>query len=145
MKINHSAIALLILLLASPVAMSEQTQEEFLAGFIAGKYHLLGKYLNSEKTYFGKIDLIATEKGIEVQRFIEGNKISGTAAIEKATVDKIDVLRMRFTENNIKYEETCMIDGDLDNYARITCYLYQPGVKTTNPGLEVLFIDHSVN
>jgi len=139
MKINHLLITSL-LLLASAAAMSEQSQEEFLAGFIAGKYHLLGKSLNSEKTYFGKIELIVTEKGIEIQRFIEGRKITGTAA-----VDNVDVLRMRFTENNIKYEETCMIDGDLDNNARITCYLYQPGIRTVNPGLEALFIDRSTN
>ncbi len=49
---------------------------------------------------------------------------------------------MRFVEHNLQYEETCMIDSDLDNYARITCYLHQPGSETDNPELEALFIVH---
>ena len=127
------------------MALAEQTQEQFLLNFVAGKYHLVGKSPGSDTTYYGKVQLVSTESGIEVHRFIAGKTIAGSGTIEKATADNVSVLRIRFTENSTEYEETCMIDGDLDNYARITCYLYESGVRTSNPGLEVFFIDHGNN
>ncbi len=33
--------------------------------------------------------------------------------------------------------------NDLDNYARISGYVYQLGKKILKPGLEALFIDHN--
>ena len=114
--------------------------------FVEGKYHLVGKSLDSEETYYGNVELVASHGNrIKVRRTISGITIMGIGAIEKETADNVNVLRIRFEENDVKHEETCMIDGDLDNYARITCYLYQPGVSTSNPGLEALFIDHDEN
>ena len=64
----------------------------------------------------------------------------GKAAVEKALHGETEVLRIIFREADTDYEETCLISGDLDNYARLTCYLYRPGVKTDDPGLEAFFI-----
>ena len=141
MKVGRFLIELSALCLKSQVCVANQNQNEFLAGFVAGRYHLIGKSPDSDNTYYGKVGLISTERGIEVHRFVAGKTIVGSGAIEKATADDVNVLRIRFKENNTEYEETCMIDGDLDNFARISCYLYRSGVKTGNPGLEALFID----
>jgi len=132
-----------ILFLISSVAIAQQGQEGFLADFIAGNYLLVGKLPDSNNTYHGKLQIVSTDSGIEVHRIISGKTISGSGAIEKATADGVGVFRMRFREDGTEFEETCMIQSDLDNYARITCYLYQPGVRTGNPGLEALFIDHN--
>lgn len=143
MKMNHLVFKIIALLLISPLSIAEQSQEEFLVGYISGKYHLVGKSVDSQEAYYGKVQLVAKDNNeIEVLRTIAGKTVVGVGAIEKATPDKINVLRIRFEEKNSEFEETCMIDGDLGNYARITCYLYQPGVRTNNPGLEALFIDH---
>jgi len=45
-------------------------------------------------------------------------------------------------EENKSYEATYLIDSDLDNYGRLTGYLYIKGTETKKPGLEALFIDH---
>lgn len=71
--------------------------------------------------------------------------MSGRAAIEAAVGGDARVLRIRFEQDGKSYEQTCMVGSDLDNYARISCYLYVPGRKTMNPGMEVLFIDHNAN
>jgi len=142
---NRLLLAVGILFLNSPLTAQEQTQEQFLASFIAGKYHLVGKSLDSDNTYYGKVKLVSTGSGVVVHRIIAEKTTIGSGAIEKATADNVNLLRIRFVENNTEFEETCIIGSDLDNYARITCYLYQSGVKTSNPGLEVLFIDRGEN
>ena len=42
-----------------------------------------------------------------------------------------------------EYEITYLWRSDLDNYARLSGYLYQPGEKTDSPGMEALFRDHT--
>ena len=142
---NHLLIIVGILFLNSSLAVAEQTQQQFLASFIAGKYHLVGKAIDSDRTYYGKVQIVSTESGIEVHRLLAEKTIIGSGAIEKATADNVKLLRIRFTENDMEFEETCIISSDLDNYARITCYLYRSGRETSNPGLEVLFIDRGEN
>jgi hypothetical protein len=46
-----------------------------------------------------------------------------------------------FSHRNRDYEATYLIHADLDNYARLTGYLFQASGKTVKPGLEALFID----
>jgi len=80
--------------------------------------------------------------GLKVRRSINGQVIYGTAAIETALNGDARVIRIRFRENQIFYEQTCLSQSDLDNYARISCYLYRLDKSTTEPGLEALFHDH---
>ncbi len=62
--------------------------------------------------------------------------------IDVVTADKIKVLRVTFTENKKEYEATYLIDSDLDNYGRLTGYIYLKAGGTKSPGLEALFSDH---
>lgn len=110
---------------------------------VVGKYLLIGKALNSDKTYYGKVDIQDNEGKLVVIREINGKYTQGTAAIESALGGDAKVLRIKFIENKINYEQTCRVGSDLDNYARITCYLYQPNVETMQPGLEAMFHDHT--
>ena len=137
---------LVILMVSAQISLGENIIESdndtsVFEGFIIGKYFLLGKAVNSHKTYFGEITLEGTKSGIKITRSINGKTIKGTAALEKTMGDNVSVLRMRFEENQIKYETTCLISSDLDNYARMTCHVYEPGKSTKNPGLEALFIN----
>lgn len=124
----------------SPVKADEQV--DFLSHFIMGKYHLIGKVLDSNKPYYGRVFIEVDSSKISVKRVIDGVAIEGAGSIEKVLAGEAYVLRVRFAENGVKFEKTCMVNSDLDNYARMTCYLYKPGVKTTQPGLEALFIVH---
>ncbi|APW43041.1 hypothetical protein [Rhodoferax saidenbachensis] len=106
-----------------------------------GDYILVGKAVDSDQTYHGKVKIKSSGKGFIVTRQVGGKSINGTAKIEPTNGGESSVLRIRFTEANIKYEQTCLVASDLDNYGRISCYLYRPGANTMQPGLEVLFHD----
>lgn len=119
---------------------AEKSAEEFIAGFVSGKYHLIGKRINTEDTYLGDVEINASGTEIEIKKNIQSKVIIGTGTIESVTADNIIVLRFRFIENSVDIEEICLIDSDLDNYARLTCYLYQKDVRTNSPGMEAMFI-----
>ena len=118
-------------------------EDQFLKEFITGDYLLVGQELDTEKTYNGKVSIYLDDERLKVKRLINGQIIYGVAAFEPVLNNDSQVLRIRFSDKELQYEETCLLSSDLDNYARISCYLYMPGVKTINPGLEVLFINHN--
>jgi len=140
-KLIH-CITGLVFCLVFPLAAAGEGQESFLSDFVHGQYVLVGKSPGSNDTYHGKVNIVSTENGLVVHRVISGSTIVGSGAIESAGADNTRVLRIRFSENGTDFEETCMVQSDLDNYARITCYLYEPGAPGGNPGLEALFVDH---
>ncbi|WP_395345334.1 hypothetical protein PN836_010240 [Ningiella sp. W23] len=120
-------------------------EDNFLHMMVQGKYILVGKALDSNVTYHGKVEITDNKGKLVVFRKINGRSTKGTATIEPALNGDAKVLRIRFKESEIKFEQTCMVGSDPDNYARISCYLYQPKVRTMQPGLEVLFNDHTAN
>ncbi len=129
------------LLLQPPAAVAADGRDgEFLYGFLAGRYQLVGKGPESTVTYAGRVTLARGDSGLVVTREIGGRSVTGSARVETAG-ENVEVLRIRFAEAGVEYEETCLIGSDLDNYARLTCHLYRPGVRTDAPGLEALFID----
>lgn len=113
--------------------------------FLVGDYLLVGKAPDSQLTYSGKVSIRAGEQGLEVRRVIGDTSVTGIAAIEPALQGEARVLRIRFEQEGVGFEETCLWQSDLDNYARISCYLYQPQVPTRQPGLEVMFYDHTAD
>lgn len=132
---------IIVILIILPLASI--AEEDFLSSFVQGSYLLVGKGLDSEQTYHGKVQIKNNNGALKIVRYINGKTIDATGAIEPALNGDARVLRIRFTENEKLYEQTCLVDSDLDNYARISCYLYQPEAKTNQPGLEVLFNDHN--
>ena len=100
------------------------SEEDSLYAFLEGTYHLIGRLPDSNKTYFGKVVLKKTDDALQVARVINGKEIKGVGKIEAATADKIKVLRIIFIDENKNYEATFLINSDLDNYARLSRYLY---------------------
>ncbi|HPI92372.1 MAG TPA: hypothetical protein PLT09_13545 [Deltaproteobacteria bacterium] len=138
-------ISIAVLALMGQPAMGDDiADDESLYGFLAGRYITIGKELNSDRTYCGKV-VFSHEKGhLMVTRDIGGKISKGEGRIEHALgPDKADVLRVRFVQAGQEYEITYLWQSDLDNYARLSGYLYQPGRKTDSPGMEALFIDHT--
>jgi hypothetical protein len=139
--------SLVVLFLFITVAQAKDStvnsfdESTFLQSLIAGQYNLIGKSLNSQNTYLGEVSISdgESESELQITRVINGKITIGKAKIEQ-TMEKTHVLRIHFTENEINYEQTCLIGSDLDNYARLTCHLYEPEKHTKNPGLEALFI-----
>lgn len=129
-----------LLFLASPLFAEEAAREESDYDYLVGSYECIGRWPDSSNTYSGRVEISESGNGVKIIRTINGQKITATAKYETVTPDKIEVLRVRFTQKGKDYEETCMVRGDLDNYARITCYMYTKGTKKV--GLETLFPDH---
>ena len=123
-------------------AQNEEEKGEFYYGLLDGSYDVIGRYPDSNQTYTGKIILIKSGETLEVIRKIKNKVIRGIGKIETASADKIKVLRVRFTEHGKRYEATYLINVDIDNYGRLTGYIYLQDGETKIPGLEALFSDH---
>ncbi|BCV48674.1 hypothetical protein [Shewanella algae] len=121
----------------APAAFAEV--DELFKQYLQGNYQLVGKAIDSDASYTGKMSIYEQGGELKVRREIEGLSIQGTAAIEPVLNGDAKVLRIRFQQRERDIEASCLWRGDLDNYARISCYLYHPGEDTENPGLEALF------
>ena len=150
-KMNKKTIYFIIALFSVSILtgwaqeQGDSSETDFLCGFLQGSYHLIGRLPDSDETYSGEV--VLKEKGdkLEVIRRVEGREIKGIGKIETATADKKKVLRIRFMDGDKSYEATYLIGSDLDNYGRLTGYLYLEDGSTKVPGLEALFIDHRAN
>ena len=116
-----------------------------LLDYFTGSYRLVGKELDSDKAFIGRIVINRKDKQLQVLRTVNGITSEGVGRLEIAPLASSRVLRIRFTSGNNKFEGTYLFHSDLDNYARITGYLYKIDPKTgipidtKNPGLEALF------
>jgi hypothetical protein len=140
MKRRYLFIIPLVFLCFFTWAETKNNDSDFLYNFLAGSYELIGRFPDSSMTYAGKVVLIKSGDHLEVIRTIKNKVVKGTGKIETAAADKIKVLRIRFIDENKSYEGTYIIDSDLDNYARLTGFLYLKEGGTKEPGLEALFI-----
>jgi len=109
--------------------------------FVLGEYRLIGQAPDSDTAYTGRLRLFENARGLRASRQIDGSNIDAEAAIEPLGADAHEVLRIRFTQDAIDYEETCLVASDLDNYARLSCLLYRRDRTSVRPGLEAMFID----
>lgn len=137
-------ILILTICFCGEVFSDPAKNHEFFYNFLNGTYILVGKSVDNESTYLGKMLLTSKGDHLEVLRTIDGNPVKGTGHIEHALgPDQANVLRVRFSENGNEFEATYLWRVDLDNYARLSGYLYLQGENTKSPGLEVLFIDRA--
>ena len=104
--------------------LGNSSEEDSLYSFLEGTYHLIGRLPDSKETYSGKVVLKKTDDVFQITRVINGKEIKGVGKLEAATADKIKVLRIRFIDESKRYEATCLVNSDLDNYARLSDYLY---------------------
>jgi len=141
----RSITTIFLVLFTLPLVMAGEPRKEFLSDFVLGKYLLVGKSADSTSTYFGHVEIYSENETLKVRRKIGSETVQGSARIESADRGGTKVLRVKFDNNGRSYEKTCLIHGDLDNYARISCYLYLSEGETEQPGLEVLFVDHSTS
>ena len=143
--IQVMSMSVVILALVGQPAIGDNIENHgFWYGYLAGRYIVIGKALDSEKTYCGKV-VFSYEKGrLIVTRNIQGEIVKGEGKIEHALgSDETNVLRVRFIRAGQENEITYLWQSDLDNYARLSGKLYQPGKQTNSPGMEALFIDSS--
>ena len=138
-KINYFAWALVLFLISH--AWAQEGDVDFLLDFLQGQYLVIGQKPDSGECYQGKAVFKREGDHLLMLRSINGHKVKGLGSIAAANTDKVKVLRVNFPQGGREYEVTYLIHSDLDNYARLTGYLYLKSGATKNPGLEALFID----
>jgi len=121
-----------------------QDNREDLSNYLAGRYIVIGREMNSDKTSQGIVTFVYEKGRLSVTQKIRGRCVKGEGRIEHAPgPDKADVLRVRFVQGQKGYEVPCRWQRDLDIYPGLSGYLYQSGKKTDAPGMEVLFRGHA--
>ncbi|MDX1296486.1 MAG: hypothetical protein R3302_09460 [Sulfurimonadaceae bacterium] len=133
------AAFMIALLLTSLYA--DEHESEALLGFFAGKYRFIGVEPGSNRAYCGVAEFAVAEGQLNMTRTVRGKSVEATAMLEQSEMTGNTLLRIRFHDEGVDYEESCLYQSDLDNYARISCYLYEQGKATPMPGLEAYFID----
>jgi len=145
MRASPAILGIFLLLVAHPAgcadADSKELDEEFLRGYMAGEYDLIGRKADSTATYAGHVTLRDEGGVLQVMRTIEGKTDKCAARFDTvAGTDRIPVLRMHFLFDGKEYDATYRWQSDPDNYPRLTGYVYLAGTKA--PGLEALFPIH---
>ena len=104
---------------------------------------MIGKVPEDDGTFLGAVVLEADGNSLKGYRQIGTQKVPVTGQLEHPKCcEHMHILRLRFKHEGRDFEGTYLWQSDLDNYARLTGYVYEAGVRTQSPGLETLFIDH---
>ena len=107
---------------------------------IAGHYELIGRRCESGNLFAGTIIISEVRPNVfTVTRIVAGKTIFGSGKVETTTPDKILIFRMQFNEDGNEMEGSFLWRCDLDNYGRISGYVYPKKYKGEKPGLEALF------
>lgn len=107
----------------------------------AGTYTVIGRLPKSDKTYAGKVLLVANGREFKATRTIAGETTEGRAFVD---VDPVGthILIMEFTQGGCRYEGTYLFMTNFDSWSRFTGHVAQPGHSrdgATDDGLEALF------
>jgi hypothetical protein len=141
MKPEKPFIILLILAAVLCMAMPARgSKDADLPGFLSATYSLIGKKPGSNQTYSGSVTIKTHGDTIEVIRCIGSSRLAGSGSIVAITADKIPNLKVRWREGKDEYEALYVIQGDADNYARLS----GPYVRLRDngkPGWELLYVD----
>ena len=122
-------------------AESKQLDEEFLRGYMAGDYDLIGRKADSTATYTGHVTLREEGGVLQVTRTIEGKTDKCAARFDTvAGADRVPVLRIHFHFDSKEYDAIYRWQSDPDNYPRLTGYVYLAGAKS--PDREAQFPIH---
>lgn len=124
--------------LAAHPAIAESDDESFLPSFVVGDYALIGREPGGGGAYAGTARIDRVEDRLVLERRIDGRTVRAAGRLEPALHGETEVLRFRW-QDGAPMAMTCLVSGDLDNYARLTCLWDVVGLPPREPGLEALF------
>lgn len=107
--------------------------------FIPGRYAIVGQSPDNGPPYAGSAVISVANGAFSLTR-----TIGSTTVIAKGTIEvpsppgEGKVLRFRWVDGT-PHLMTCLVHGDLDNHARLTCAWIIEGVSRQMPGLEAYF------
>lgn len=139
MKKIVSTVILAIVIFSSVWADYE---EDPMLGFILGSYRIVGQEPEDGDLYKGTMSISMDEDGnLEVIREINGETVECSAEMDSVFEGEVSIFVVTFTVDGDDYKAVYLIHSDLDNYARLTGFIFEEERETEVPGIEALFPD----
>jgi hypothetical protein len=133
------AVAVAIAALAAGPAMADESDASVLMSFVAGEYALVGRAPHGGASYAGTAKIAEEGDHLSLERQVSGHTVRATGRVEvPSPPGEGQVLRFRWDDGQA-ITMTCLVAGDLDNYARLTCLWGADGKDLKEPGLEAMF------
>lgn len=134
------AVAVTMGVLATgPVIAADDSDASFLLSFVAGDYAVVGREPDGGAPYAGTAKIAEDGEQLILERRIGGRTARAVGRVEvPSPPGEGQVLRFRWDDGEA-VTMTCLVAGDLDNYARLTCLWGADGRELKEPGLEAMF------
>jgi len=125
--------------LAQGPAIAGDSDASFLLSFVAGDYAVVGREPDGGATYAGTARITQDGDRLVLERRIGGRTVRAVGRVEvPSPPGEGQVLRFRWGDGQAM-TMTCLVAGDLDNYARLSCLWGADGQQLREPGLEAMF------
>jgi hypothetical protein len=121
-----------------PAHAADDDDEPLQWSFVPGRYQLIGRHPDSQRTYAGTARIDRVGKEIRLSREISGKRSEMFGVVRRADPGEAYVLHFKWGRTH-PMEMVCLIGSDLDNYARLTCHWGRKGNPHRQPGIEAYF------
>src|SRR5262245_8413038 len=133
------AVAAAMAVLVPEPAIADDTDDSFLLSFVAGDYAVVGREPDGGPPYAGTAKIAQDGDHLVLERRIGGRTVRALGRVEvPSPPGEGQVLRFRWGDGQAMLM-TCLVAGDLDNYARLTCLWGAENQQLKEPGLEAMF------
>ncbi|HZP08330.1 hypothetical protein [Methyloceanibacter sp.] len=124
---------------AAPIAAKDASDEADLLGFVEGEYAVIGQEPDGGPVYSGSARIEVADGGVTLTERRGTHEFTAEGKVEVPDPPgEAEVLRFRWQDGG-PMAMTCLVSGDLDNYARLTCFWLREGSDLKRPGLEAMF------
>jgi hypothetical protein len=133
------AVALAMTAPALEPATADDGDASDLLSFVAGDYALIGRAPDGGAAYTGTARITQDGDQLVLERRVGGRTVRAIGRVEvPSPPGEGQVLRFRWGDGQ-PMTMTCLVAGDLDNYARLTCLWGADEQAPKEPGLEAMF------
>jgi hypothetical protein len=137
-----SSVSLLVAVAASgagsiPLAAKDDAEQSLL-DFVTGDYAIIGQEPDGGAAYVGSASIEPEQGGVTLKERHGSYEFTAHGTVEAPSPGEGKVLRFRWQDDGPMIM-SCLVAGDLDNYARLTCYWLRQGSEPKQPGLEAMF------
>ncbi|MCP5419982.1 MAG: hypothetical protein H6970_03395 [Gammaproteobacteria bacterium] len=131
------AVGFAVVGLTVPVSSrsAEPADEHIFFNIVPGHFTLLGKFPENGDVYAGTAEISSETGHFNLVKTIAGKSITAVGTVQQNDDGNVDLIRFSGSGR----EETCLVQIDLDNFCRLTCYWTVNGTAPNVPGLEAYF------
>ncbi len=136
-SLQSLAVAVALAACAAPLA-AKDAAEQSLVDFVTGDYAIIGQAPDGGAAYAGSAHIEPEAGGVALKERRGDREFTAKGTVEAPSPGEGKVLRFRWQDDGPMIM-SCLVAGDLDNYARLTCYWLRQGSEPKQPGLEAMF------